>query len=350
VPVSADEIEEFYGWRRIERHVQVLLATNEATIRRALARIRAGESFSIVADQLNPPGTVPPGGDIGFVPGGAMLEPLDSSLRHAHPGELLGPLHSGDTWFLARVLEQRTRDLPPIAPQVDDVRAQLRQRKQRAIIQGALDALRASYAIQLEPGAGPELFVRMNLQEGAVPDTTRDTRPLAHYLVGADTVRYTLAEALRDLRAGTDAPNAGQVPALERWIETQIVRRVVVAEARRWRLNEEPEIARRIDERVNNEVLQSLYQTEVLDQVQVTDDELRLEYARRLQGPNHPPFEQMPAQIREQLRSIVLENAREARLRAFTDGLRGRFPVTIDEAALLRVRWPVVRPLAPQAG
>ena len=353
VAVSDAEIATFYGWRTTEHHLEAIHAPARSIASHAAALLAAAEPFSVVAGRFNVNGVVPPSGDLGFIQGGALPEPFDTKMRETRIGEWFGPLEVGsDGWFIARVIERRQAQLP--APDLvrDQIVQQLRQRKYRAQLQHSIESLRSGYHVRLEPGAAQELFARA----GGMSDSTQkqprpeDTIVLARYLGTHGDTAFTMADALREVESISEGPNFSSVPAIQRWIEGRVMRRVVLAEARRRHLDEEPASVRRIADRINGTVLQVLYDREISMRARVTDDELRKEYVLRTVGQAAPPFEQAPVKLREQLRSILLEQRRDQLLQQFTEALRRKYPVTIDEALLKRLPWPTPAPEFPTQG
>jgi len=253
-------------------------------------------------------------------------------------------LRSGDNWFIARVVERRRAQLPPLAAIARQLAEQVSARKHRAVVQRAVMALRDEYRLRLEPGGAQQLFMRANRPPG---DSTAVVRPtdrdivLARYDSPRGELRFTMADALQDIQGSTAAPNFASVPDIERWVESRLVRRMVLVEAKRRHLDEEPVIARQIQQRVDGAVLQSVYDAEITSRAtQITEDDLRAEYMRRVQDPNPSAFESMPPAVRDQLRSMAMETRRDALLREFTDGLERTFPVRVNEQRLRRLEWP----------
>jgi peptidyl-prolyl cis-trans isomerase C len=338
VPVSAAETERFYAWRGTENRVQLIVAEAEAAVRAARRRIEGGEPFGLVAMQFNQTGLVPPNGDVGFLAPGSMLEPLDSMLRRAQVGELLGPVQMSYQWVLARVMERREAELPPREAIEPQLQQQIRERKQRLLLQRAVQNLKLEYELVLDPQAATAMFERANQgrTEGSPPD---EEVVLARYRVSGDTRTYTIADAIGDMQQSAP-PNFTSTAAIARWIEAAIARRLVLVEARRRHLQEEPQVARRVEERVNNELLQSIYSSDVTAQLAgVTEADLRLEYERRA-GPGAPAYESVPPELRAQLEQMTMEAKRDELLRRLTSGLRAKYPVTIDRERLSRVAWP----------
>jgi hypothetical protein len=272
-----------------------------------------------------------------------MPEPLDTAMRAARVGGLIGPLQSGANWFIARVLGRRPAQLPPLETVGRQLVQQVSERKHRAVIQRVVTTLRDEYRLRLEPGGAQELFMRANRPPG---DSTAVERPtdrdivLARYDTAGGEMRYTLADALGEMQGSTAPPNFTSVADIERWVESRVVRRMVLIEAKRRHLDEEPALARQIQQRVDGAVLQSVYDAEIAARAQITEDDLRAEYARRVQTPNPPAYESMPPAVKEQLRSLTMESRRDALLREFTDGLRRKFPVRVNEDRLRRLELP----------
>jgi peptidyl-prolyl cis-trans isomerase SurA len=71
-----------------------------------------------------------------------LPEPIDGALRGAEPGEVVGPVRVGRSWWVLKLLERAPSSLPPL----DQAKTQLQQRVQtEKFIQarrGWLDGLR----------------------------------------------------------------------------------------------------------------------------------------------------------------------------------------------------------------
>jgi len=58
----------------------------------AMAQLSRGQDFGAVADQYNPPGLLPPAGDLGWIPPGMLMSALDRELRTAPVHKVIGPI------------------------------------------------------------------------------------------------------------------------------------------------------------------------------------------------------------------------------------------------------------------
>ena len=285
-PVSDAEVQELYRRRATATHTRLIFTPNEAAARQAVQSLAGGEDFAAVADRFNPPGMVPPGGDIGFIQAGALLPPLDDLVRTGALGRVHGPVPGGgEGWFVLRLEERRPETQPPLA----DVRAQLtemlRQRKQRVSGLRVVEGLRSDYQMTVVPGAPQAVVEKFRSVPGAAPGPEAVAPPspeerkqvLARYRGGV----YTLGEAYEELKNPTgNRPNLAVLPTVERWIESQTLERAAHAEALKRRLGDEPEVKQRIRERLNNYLLDGYYQRQVVARIQIEPGDVEAAYER----------------------------------------------------------------------
>jgi len=284
--VSDAEVRQFYDRRDTATRARMIVVYDGAQARQAADDLKRGEEFTVVADRYNPSGMLPPGGDLGFVLPGSLVAPLDDVLREGVPGQWYGPIDAGtEGWFLVRIEERRPESQPPF----EEVRARLaemlRQRKQRAAITHAVERLRRDHEVEVVPGAAQVLSGKLRPVPGAgaVPETPPPPGPEDRAIVLARLRggTYTLGEAYDELIGGQGGRiDFAVLPTVERWILSQTVERAALAEARRRRLDQEPDVRRRVRERVNNRLLDAYYQLHVLSQIQIEPEDLRAAYER----------------------------------------------------------------------
>jgi len=297
-PVSDAEAKELYDRRGVSTHARIIFCFDEKSAREAAKALAGGEDFTAVAQRFNPTGMIPPGGDIGFVQAGALLPPLDEVVRTGALHEVHGPLQGGGQgWFLIRLEERKTSPQPPFDQIKDQVSEMVRQRKQQAAGMKAVDGLRADYDVKVEPGAAQAVAERFRQSGAAGPQATPSAqnspgapalpplppapgaeerkKAIAHYRGG----EYTLGEAYDDLtNPGGNRPNFAVIPTVDRWIESQVLERAAQAEARKRHLNEEPEVKTRIEEQLNNFMLDGYYQRAVASRIHVEPSDIAAAY------------------------------------------------------------------------
>ncbi len=355
IPVSQGEIAEFYAQRDSASHVMLIYTADRKAAESALADLKAGKPFARVADQYNLAGVMPPGGDIGFRVSGDLVEPLDGYLRTAPVGQVVGPLQAPtEGWFILKVVERRKNPTPPLAEISDDLARMLRQRKQRALATRAYTGLRDRYGIEVASG-GPQLIFRYynNLLSGESagkpapqPDAAQLAEVVGRYHDAGGTPQvYTFGEALADLRNSQRArPDMNLVPAIQRWIENQLVRRSALLEAKRMHLEDEPDVKRRIDREQMTYLVNSLFTIEVTNQIHVDEADVRAAYERR-KDVIKKPFDELTPAERNAISTDAATFKSEARFEAYTDSLaRVIRPYKMNEQRLAALAWPLTPP------
>jgi len=291
IPVSDAEVATFYEWSKIRSHLLLIYCPERAPAAAAAAELRAGKPFAAVEQRFTPAGLLPPGGDLGEVAAGSMVDPLDQFVREAPIGEIIGPVEAtGEGWFVAKVLSRR--EVPPQAPftvQKPLYSDLMRQRKQRLISVRAFQSLREQYRVTAEPGGAQAVFQLLNPaspQGGLAAPVTLSPEERARVVmryVDAEgkPLAYTLGDAHDDLMIpDRPKPSPAEMGAINAWLEQQVIRRVVLIEARRRGLDREPRIARTLKERVNNSILESVYALEIQNAATASDDDVRAAYER----------------------------------------------------------------------
>jgi hypothetical protein len=295
---------------------------------------------------------MPPGGDIGFRLSGDLVDPLDEHLRTAPIGETIGPLQAPtEGWFILQVVERRENPQPPLEEARQGIQNMLRQRKQRALATRAYTGLRERYAVAAAEG-GPQMifqyFNQMLSREAggappAEPDAAMLAEPVGRYQDASGKAQvYTFGDALNDMRdARRQRPEVSMVPAIERWIEGQLVRRAALLEARRMHLEDEPEIARRIDRETTTYLVDGLFTAEITSRVSVDEADMRAAYERRKEVLQKPYEELTPAEM-SAISADAANMEAERMFEAFSDSLAGAIqPFKMHDDRLAQVPWPL---------
>ncbi len=246
VAVSEGEARAFWAMRNTEADASIIYAIDGNTARGALGMLSAGMPFETVADQINSPGVVPPGGRLGPVTPGSLLPPLDAALLSQPLGQVGGPYETPQGWFLMRVNNRRPRRQAGFEEQSSSLSEIIRQRKNRQALANGVSGLKQAYHLAVSTGAPQQLFrVIGGLVQGGSPPPASELK--ANVLATWDGGKYTLDQAIADLqRSDRPKPQASNVSALATWIEGQGTLRIALAEAKRRHLGEDVDVARRL--------------------------------------------------------------------------------------------------------
>ena len=361
VPVSDAEVQALYRKRATETHALVVVTPDRAACDQALEEIRRGAGFGATADRFNTTGMTPKGGDLGFITPGTLLPVLDDAMTTGPLGKALGPIESPtDGWFLVQVLERRPRRQEPFEQVREMLRQGLQQGKQRVLLNRVQHDLMAQYHVTVEAGAPQALFARYNAPKDtmavgttrvpvAASPTPEEARQVLVRYDGAEGKpgSYTLGDAALDLQdASRPRPNWLVMPMIGQWLKSATLQRVALIEARRRHLAEEPALARQARAQMENALLQTAYETLVLNSATITGDDVRTAYLRhaaQLPGKDGAPLEyaKLDPNIQRALQNEALEFARERRLKELTDALTLQLKPVVYKERLKRIPWPV---------
>lgn len=257
VVASEAEARRLWEWRATQSEVEVVLAPDAGTMSVAQNLLASGAPFEQVADRINEPGQVGAGGRVGMILPATLPPPIDDAVRTLPIGKVGGPYVLPMGQFLVKVTARKSIAQPPFETQRTALLETLRRRKVNAARTAALLRLEAEYGVKVLPHAGATLFRMLSPGRDALaapwhPSEAERKQALATWSGGA----YTLGDAVDDLlRQDTEKPNSSMTPALSAWVEQQVMLRVLVTEAQRRHLDDEPRTARMLDA-ARNEMLE----------------------------------------------------------------------------------------------
>ncbi|MCB8823096.1 peptidylprolyl isomerase [Microvirga rosea] len=116
------------------RHI---LVDNEEDAKKAATRVKGGEDFAKVANELSKdPGSKTDGGDLGFFTKDRMVEPFAEAAFKLEPGQISDPVKSQFGWHVIKVEEKRTKPIPSFEEMKDQVNTYLERKTQQDLIVG----------------------------------------------------------------------------------------------------------------------------------------------------------------------------------------------------------------------
>jgi parvulin-like peptidyl-prolyl isomerase len=98
-----------------QAHVRHILVETEEEAQAVLDRLEAGEDFADVAAEVSQdPGSAANGGDLGFLPRGQVVEPIEEAIFSLPVGQVSDPIQTQFGWHIVEVLEREERELSPV--------------------------------------------------------------------------------------------------------------------------------------------------------------------------------------------------------------------------------------------
>jgi peptidyl-prolyl cis-trans isomerase C len=349
VQVSEFEVQAAYQKRSTETRLSQIFAFSRAEAAGSVRRLESGEPFEEVARSTSvEPGTMTRGGDIGYVTGGEIPSAIERVLRDLEVGEWGGPVFSGTGYYLIQVTERRERERQPYEEVKDQLAQVLRLRKERALVLGFVQRLKARSKIQHVDASFLVLAERwQNRTAEELLESRGDVyalgftdeelaMPLVSYRGGAYTIQ-DLFHAL--LQSPTmERPPASSDPLLRLWVEDRVVERLLIESAERKGIAERPEVARRIRGEEGSFLINQIYERVIVPSATVSDEELE-SLRGEILGVGGGESEQQRT-LNE--RAVQLyEQKRQNYLKDLIVRLRLQTPPVINEDRLSRVPWPV---------
>ncbi len=277
VGVSDAEVKALYEARRNVVDVSLIFTTDTGLLRLAIADLARGMPFAEVANRTNSPGMLPPAGALGPMMPGQLVPPLDAEMVKLPVGGVGGPYETPQGWFLMKVNGRQEHEQAPLATQQSMLAEAIRQRKQRQALTTRLADLRSAYHVTPAPGGGQALFELLQPSRVDEPvDLAGANRK--QVLARWDGGVYTLGDAIKDLSAERERPPAAMLPALEGWIENQVMARVSLAEAKRRHIGDKPAVARQLRGRWEEFLLEGVYSTIIAEMPPASPEQARAFY------------------------------------------------------------------------
>ncbi len=123
------------------RHI---LVPTEEDAKKVEARLKAGEDFAKVSEEVSKDDSVKAkGGDLGFFTKERMVKPFADAAFQLQPGQISAPVKTDFGWHVIRVEEKRTRPAPTFDEMKNQIEVYLTRQKQQEVIQALRDKAKA---------------------------------------------------------------------------------------------------------------------------------------------------------------------------------------------------------------
>lgn len=149
VEVPEEEVARYYEENRSNfaqpdsTRASHILTNDEETAKKALARVKAGEPFAKVAEELSADPSRANGGDIGFFAKGQVIPEFEEACRKLKPGEVSDVVKSSLGYHVIQVTEKREARERTLDEVKDRIRRALEQRQQQQHLEQVVQGLRS---------------------------------------------------------------------------------------------------------------------------------------------------------------------------------------------------------------
>ncbi len=159
IQVTDEEISQFYSLNQtgfVEPEAfraSHLLVDSEEAAKKALTRLKGGEPFAKVAEEVSLDSTRTKGGDIGSFTKGQLIPEFEAACEKLKPGELSGIVKSSLGYHVILLTEREPSRQKPLEQVKESIRPQLVARLRQRGVEVFVKDLRAKAQVQIRESA-----------------------------------------------------------------------------------------------------------------------------------------------------------------------------------------------------
>ena len=330
--VTEMAVQSAYNLLQTESHLLLISVPDESLARRLSAELDQGAVFESLAVKYSKHPTAARAGDAGFMPLLALDEPLRTKVAVLKPGQHTQPTQVDNAWQIVMLVE--TRPANPAPPPLDQYRPQLEQRlkqqQRREIANQYLADLRQR--VTYNP-AGLEIMCK----------------PLDSITAGEKETAVAYKDKARYVKVARLLPVAARFPAmLDTAMKKYAVRRaieedLIYEDALHRGLDKLPDIRLRLKGTLSDVLFKALYKKEITDKLAVSDADVMDYFRQNRQNFTSPDSNQ----VANMIRSRLMNERRDARMKEYVAGLKAKAKITINQAALAALKKETKAPGKP---
>lgn len=155
-PVTESQVAEFYeanreNFKQLDSYrVNHILTADAETAKKALERVKGGEPFAKVAEELSVDPSKLRGGDIGFFSKGQVIPEFEEAAMKLKPGEISGVVQTSLGYHIILLTEQKPAHQRPIEEVKDQIRQGLQGQRGQQTVQSVIQELRSKARIKVK--------------------------------------------------------------------------------------------------------------------------------------------------------------------------------------------------------
>lgn len=316
-------LQSAYKLLLTELHFRLIWVAEESLARGLVRELDQGAAFESLAVRYSRHGSAVKGGDMGFVPLLYIDEPLRTRVMVLNPGEHTQPTFQENAWQIASLIATRPADPgpPPLGEYRQELGFRLRQQQRRALANQYLAKLRQR--VTYNP-AGLDIMCK------PLDSITPQEKEVA--VAYKDNAQYV--KVARLLGAAARFPPGRDTTMRKHAVRRAIEEDLMYEDALRRGLDRLPGIRRQLAAKREEVLYRALFKQEVSDKLMVSDTDVT-DYFRQ----NRQNFSlDDSSRVAGMIRSRLLNERREARLKEYVEELKAKSTVKINQAALAAVK------------
>ena len=155
-PVTDEQVAEFYkanpeSFKQPDSYrVSHILVSDSGTAQQALERIKGGEPFAKVAEELSTDPSKSRGGDIGFFSKGQVIPEFEAAAAKLKPGEISGVVQTPLGYHILLLTETKPAYQKTLEEVKDQIRKGLQNQQGQQAVQSVVQDLRSKSRIKIK--------------------------------------------------------------------------------------------------------------------------------------------------------------------------------------------------------
>ena len=344
---TEEELQMFFVEREFDTEVysQHIVCATEAEAWEVLNRLGEGETFAELFLLYSVPHIqkrFAPAGRVGWVKTGGLLPPLIEPFKSMKPGEVYPqPVETSSGFHVFKLEERRQTGF---AANRDWLERRLREVKRGRDMEAYVNELRQRYALTLNP----EAMQRLQALAPGVKEWSGEDQVLLNWQGG----ELTLSEYLEYHRLGrVKHPASLDSARLHKAADGLAGREIMLAEARRLKLDDDPEIRTKTKTRRDELLIQWLYRVE--GKAVALEQDVKEEEIRTFYDENTDMFTREDGEVagfdlvRDSIRGALLTHKENKAMDDLIARLREERKGEIEIYLIGLDRVQLVRPVAP---
>ena len=155
-PVTDDQVAQFYEANKNNfkqpdsYHVSHILTADSEMAKKALDRVKSGEPFAKVAQEVSIDPSKSRGGDIGFFSKGQVIPEFEEAAMKLKAGEMSGIVQTPLGYHIILLTEQKPAHQKPLEEVKDQIRQGLQGQQGQQAVQSVIQELRSKAQVKIK--------------------------------------------------------------------------------------------------------------------------------------------------------------------------------------------------------